>query len=183
MANNASPRRTRFQENTGGGPKCRSLSYHPADTETSMAIPGKHSGWSSYRNPELFTRIALSPRGQKFTYMVIFRGYTFVHGKDTAMRTKIGLLAALGMALTLASTLVSTAPAAQRNDKKMQENLSKEVRHQLLLLPYYSVFDNLMFKVDGDKVTLLGQVVRPTLKSDAEASVKGIEAVASVDNQ
>src|SRR5215467_2156812 len=79
MANNASPRRTRFQENTGGGPKCRSLSYHPADTETSMAIPGKHSGWSSYRNPELFTRIALSPRGQKFTYMVIFRGYTFVH--------------------------------------------------------------------------------------------------------
>jgi len=99
------------------------------------------------------------------------------------MRTKIGLLAALGMALTLASTLVSTAPAAQRNDKKMQENLSKEVRHQLLLLPYYSVFDNLMFKVDGDKVTLLGQVVRPTLKSDAEAAVKGIESVASVDNQ
>jgi len=65
----------------------------------------------------------------------------------------------------------------------MQENLTKEVRHQLLLLPYYSVFDNLMFKVDGDKVTLLGQVVRPTLKSDAEAGVKGIEGVASLDNQ
>ena len=65
----------------------------------------------------------------------------------------------------------------------MQENLTKEVRHQLLLLPYYSVFDNLMFKVDGDKVTLLGQVVRPTLKSDAEAAVKGIERVASLDNQ
>jgi len=65
----------------------------------------------------------------------------------------------------------------------MQENLTKEVRHQLLLLPYYSVFDNLMFKVDGDKVTLLGQVVRPTLKSDAEAAVKGIEGVASLDNQ
>jgi len=71
----------------------------------------------------------------------------------------------------------------QRNEKKMQENLTKEVRHQLLLLPYYSVFDNLMFKVDGDKVTLLGQVVRPTLKSDAEAAVKGIEGVASLDNQ
>jgi hyperosmotically inducible protein len=99
------------------------------------------------------------------------------------MRTKIGLLAALGTALSVAGTLASSAPASQRNDKKMQENLGKEVRHQLLLLPYYSVFDNLMFKVDGDKVTLLGQVVRPTLKSDAEAAVKGIEAVASVDNQ
>src|SRR5215467_1277268 len=71
----------------------------------------------------------------------------------------------------------------QRNEKKMQENLVREVRHQLLLLPYYSVFDNLMFKVDEDKVTLLGQVVRPTLKSDAENAVKGIEGVASVDNQ
>ena len=71
----------------------------------------------------------------------------------------------------------------QRSEKKMQENLVKEVRHQLLLLPYYSVFDNLLFKVDGDKVTLLGQVVRPTLKSDAENAVKGIESVSSVDNQ
>ena len=71
----------------------------------------------------------------------------------------------------------------QRNEKKMQENLTREVRHQLLLLPYYSVFDNLMFKVEGDKVTLLGQVVRPTLKSDAEAAVKGIESVASINNQ
>jgi len=99
------------------------------------------------------------------------------------MRTKIGLLAVLGTALTLATTLASPAPPWQRSDQKMQDNLRKEVRHQLLLLPYYSVFDNLMFKVDGDKVTLLGQVVRPTLKSDAEAAVKGIEAVASVDNQ
>src|SRR5215468_9825542 len=117
--------------------------------------------------------------------MAPFQGYTFVHpyGKDTAMRTKIGLLAALGTALTLATTLASPAPPRQRSDQKMQDNLRKEVRHQLLLLPYYSVFDNLMFKVDGDKVTLLGQVVRPTLKSDAEAAVKGIEAVASVDNQ
>jgi hyperosmotically inducible periplasmic protein len=71
----------------------------------------------------------------------------------------------------------------QRNEKKMQENLVKEVRHQLLLLPYYSVFDNLLFKVEGDKVTLLGQVVRPTLKSDAENAAKGIEGVASVTNQ
>lgn len=70
----------------------------------------------------------------------------------------------------------------QRNEEKYREKLVKEVRHQLLLLPYYSVFDNLAFKVDGDKVTLSGQVVRPTLKSDAEAAVKSIESVASVIN-
>jgi len=99
------------------------------------------------------------------------------------MGTKIGPLMALGLALTLPALTTIPAGAQQRNEKKMQENLTKEVRHQLLLLPYYSVFDNLMFKVEGDKVTLLGQVVRPTLKSDAEAAVKGIEGVASVDNQ
>jgi hyperosmotically inducible periplasmic protein len=91
-----------------------------------------------------------------------------------------------GFAILLFS---STIPAAaqntsrQRNDKKLHDNIVKEVRHQLLLLPYYSVFDNLLFKVDGDKVTLIGQVVRPTLKSDAENVVKSIEAVSSVDNQ
>lgn len=90
-------------------------------------------------------------------------------------------------AVALASPLASASPlqndAHQRSEGKMQQNLMREVRHQLLLLPYYSVFDNLMFKVDGDKVTLLGQVVRPTLKSDAESAVKGLEGVSAVDNQ
>jgi hyperosmotically inducible periplasmic protein len=71
----------------------------------------------------------------------------------------------------------------QRNEKKMHDNLVKEVRHQLLLLPYYSVFDNLLYKVAGDRVTLMGQVVRPTLKSDAEHAVKEIEGVSAVDNE
>jgi len=60
--------------------------------------------------------------------------------------------------LTLATLLTPAASSAkgqheprQRNDRKLQENLTREVRHQLLLLPYYSVFDNLMFKVDGDR--------------------------------
>ena len=70
----------------------------------------------------------------------------------------------------------------QRGEEKYREKLIKELRHQLLLLPYYSVFDNLAFKVDGDKVALYGQVVRPTLKSDAEAAVKTIEDVAGVVN-
>jgi hyperosmotically inducible protein len=70
----------------------------------------------------------------------------------------------------------------QRSEAKYREKLIKEVRHQLVMLPYYSVFDNLAYKVDGDTVTLYGQVTRPTLKSDAEAAVKSIEGVASVVN-
>jgi hyperosmotically inducible protein len=63
------------------------------------------------------------------------------------------------------------------------ERLSKEVRHELVMLPYYGVFDNLAYRVDGNKVTLFGQVTRPTLKSDAENVVKKIEGVERVDNQ
>ena len=59
----------------------------------------------------------------------------------------------------------------------------KEVRHELLMLPYFGVFDNIAYKVDGPTVTLLGQVVRPVTKSDAETSVKHIEGVEKVDNQ
>src|ERR1700722_6654774 len=69
--------------------------------------------------------------------------------------------------------------AAQSN----QEKITKEVRHELVMLPYYGVFDNLAYRVDGTKVTLFGQVTRPTLKSDAENVVKRIEGVTSVDNE
>ena len=66
---------------------------------------------------------------------------------------------------------------------KAQERIIREVRHELLMLPYFSVFDYIAFKVDGYNVTLLGQVVRPTLRSDAENAVKHIEGVEKVDNQ
>jgi hyperosmotically inducible protein len=61
--------------------------------------------------------------------------------------------------------------------------ITKEVRHELLMLPYLDVFDNLTYQVDGSTVTLLGQVTRPTLKSDAARVVKRIEGVERVDNQ
>jgi hyperosmotically inducible protein len=65
----------------------------------------------------------------------------------------------------------------------LQDRLVKEVRHELVMLPYYGVFDNLAYRVDGGTVTLMGQVVRPTLKSDAENVVKRIEGVDKVVNQ
>jgi hyperosmotically inducible protein len=61
--------------------------------------------------------------------------------------------------------------------------IDKEVRHELVMLPYLDVFDNLSFSVDEGTVTLTGQVTRPTLKGDAERAVKRIEGVEKVDNQ
>jgi len=69
-----------------------------------------------------------------------------------------------------------------QNEPKSQQALTKEVRHVLVMLPYYSVFDNLAYRVEGDKVILEGQVVRPSLKSDAEAAVKSVSGVSSVVN-
>jgi len=63
-----------------------------------------------------------------------------------------------------------------------QDRLVREVRHELVMLPYYGVFDNLSYRVDGGTVTLMGQVTRPTLKSDAENVVKRIEGVERVVN-
>jgi len=103
-----------------------------------------------------------------------------------SMRSRaVGLLIVATLLLWAPSPNLANSQDAshQRDNSKLRNNLIKEVRHQLLLLPYYSVFDNLSFKVEADKVTLLGQVVRPTLKSDAESAVKGIEGVSSVDNQ
>lgn len=64
-----------------------------------------------------------------------------------------------------------------------ESKLIQQVRHQLLMLPYYSIFDDLGFRVNGSTVTLVGNVTRPTLKSDAEGVVKRIEGVTQVVNQ
>ena len=63
------------------------------------------------------------------------------------------------------------------------DRLVKEVRHELVMLPYYNVFDDLSYRVDGSKVTLFGSVTQPVLKSDAEKAVKRVEGVTQVDNQ
>ncbi len=91
----------------------------------------------------------------------------------------------LSLPLVFSLFAVTTAQA-QPLDQKTLARIYKEVRHELVMLPYYGVFDNLAYKVDADgTVTLLGQVspVRgPTLKSDAENAVKHIEGVTKVVN-
>jgi len=85
--------------------------------------------------------------------------------------------------VTLASpTMQNNQPAGAISQKGI-DRIIKEVRHELVMLPFYGVFDNLAYKVDPDgTVTLLGQVSRPVLKSDAENAVKHIEGVEKVVN-
>jgi hyperosmotically inducible protein len=81
-----------------------------------------------------------------------------------------------------ALALLTTGMAFAQNDPATAR-INKEVRHELVMLPYLDVFDNLAYRVDGDCVTLVGQVTRPTLKTDAERVVQGIAGVDKVDNQ
>lgn len=64
-----------------------------------------------------------------------------------------------------------------------EAHLMQEVRHQLVMLPYYTIFDDLAFRIQGSTVTLLGAVTNPVLKSDAENVVKKIEGVTQVNNE
>jgi hyperosmotically inducible periplasmic protein len=68
-------------------------------------------------------------------------------------------------------------------DEKNQPSLAREIHQQLLTLPFYSVFDVITFSLDGRKVTLSGEVLRPTLKVHAEAAIKSIEGIDTVINQ
>jgi hyperosmotically inducible periplasmic protein len=79
------------------------------------------------------------------------------------------------------STLLPARASAE--DRSGNAHLARQVRHELVTLPYYSVFDNLAFRIDGTNVTLLGQVTQPTLKSSAENVVKDIEGVTHVNNE
>jgi hyperosmotically inducible protein len=91
--------------------------------------------------------------------------------------------------IALASMLAVFPAAAQksqlagRTGSPGEDRVVREVRHELVMLPYYGVFDNLAFSVNGGVITLIGQVTRPTLKSDAENAVKRIEGVTRVENK
>ena len=92
-------------------------------------------------------------------------------------------MAALSIAAPAFSEQQSKADRAVQPAGKSDDRISREVRHELVMLPYYGVFDNLAYRVNGGTVTLLGEVTRPTLKSDAGNVVKNIEGVEKVDNQ
>lgn len=82
--------------------------------------------------------------------------------------------------LDLPFALASTQSAG---NERNQDRVSREVFHELVMLPQLTIFDNLSYKVDGGKVTLLGQVRNAVLKDEATSVVKKIEGVDSVNNQ
>ena len=92
----------------------------------------------------------------------------------------------LAFAFSLALAVCSVSPAVRAQAQKRDLNsihirLAREVRHELLLLPNYNLFDDLEFVItDRDTVVLLGQVTRPSLKSDAETAILSLEGVGKV---
>ena len=78
------------------------------------------------------------------------------------------------MLLKAAPQQSSESPKLGRRSeaRNSSQGLVKKVGHQLRMLAYYSVFDNIEYRVDGDRVELTGQVVQPRLKSDAAAAVR-----------
>ena len=111
------------------------------------------------------------------------------------MNRKLVFLFVTFLAIATCAAAQNSAPSSMPHDPqaaplqrdqpsaRSQERIQKEVRHELLMLPWFGVFDNISYKVDGYNVTLYGQVVRPSLKSDAENVVKHIEGVEHVDNK
>jgi osmotically-inducible protein OsmY len=97
----------------------------------------------------------------------------------------------LAVVLVLAASLGMMTPGANRPERRQsgkagqkpeESALLHEIRHQIQVLPYYSVFDYVTCALEGTKVTLSGHVLRPTLRADAEAAIKSIEGVTSVSN-
>ena len=101
------------------------------------------------------------------------------------------------MALAFTSISSSAAPAPQKSKKSKLESrsraegesrdqayLTKEIRKEIVTLPFYGVFDWFEYKIDPDgTVYLAGQVTRPTLKKDAQRRVEKVEGVDRVINQ
>jgi hyperosmotically inducible protein len=84
---------------------------------------------------------------------------------------------------TIFAIAIAILPIAAVAAPQDASRIERQVHKELVTLPFYSVFDNFQFQVEGDTVTLLGHVTRPTLKKGAERAVMQIEGVAQVDNQ
>lgn len=91
--------------------------------------------------------------------------------------------ARFSIGLVAIAAIVLPALPQQKPPARVQARIAREVRHQLLMLPYVNAFDNLTYKIDGYNVTLGGAVTQASVKSSAEAVVRKVEGVEHVDNQ
>jgi osmotically-inducible protein OsmY len=102
--------------------------------------------------------------------------------KNIAKFSSLSALLVMFLFSGAAAAYAQKSGPPQKGSPTYESWLKNEVRHQLVMLPWYSVFDNLEYSVDGYNVTLEGQVTQPILKSEAESAVKHIEGVEQVTN-
>jgi hyperosmotically inducible periplasmic protein len=100
---------------------------------------------------------------------------------------KKALHLSLGMVLALGTAGMAFAGSSDQNvaneNTRLEQRLSNQVRHELVMIPQFTVFDNLTYRVDGGTVTLVGQVRNGIIKDEAEKSIKHLEGVEHVNNQ
>jgi len=92
--------------------------------------------------------------------------------------------------ILLTATLGLAGDQKQHNDAftpgpQNESDLARKIRHELVTLPYYSIFTDLAFKVDGSVVTLEGACPPEPpwdIKKDAENVVKRVPGVTQVVN-
>src|SRR5215216_2192388 len=98
------------------------------------------------------------------------------------MKAIVNRVMALFAALVVAASVAAAAPADQMSERAAFEQLAKKIRKELVTLPWYGVFDNLAYQIDGSTVTLSGQVVQPSTRKDAERRVRRLAGVERVVN-
>ena len=91
-------------------------------------------------------------------------------------------VAVLALAL-MAPAFASSTPGTSVDNARLEQRLNGEVHHALAMIPQYTVFDDLAYRIDGNTVTLYGQVRNAVIKDVAEKSVKRLEGVERVNNQ
>jgi hyperosmotically inducible protein len=99
------------------------------------------------------------------------------------MRTIMKKMLALVATVLIATSAAVAAPKTVDGNEQSYQQISRKVRKELVTLPYFGVFDNLAYKIEGDTVTLYGQVVRPSTRKDAERRVAKIAGVQRVVNE
>jgi hyperosmotically inducible periplasmic protein len=98
------------------------------------------------------------------------------------MKTIKSRLMMLAISLATAASVTFAAPASWSPDTAGDAQTNNKIRKELVTLPYYGVFDNLAYEVQGNTVILSGQVVRPTTRKDAERRIARIEGIDRVVN-
>lgn len=102
--------------------------------------------------------------------------------RTSGLKALLILIALVAVTFAMGASKIYAESAPLNDSARYETWLTKQVRHELVTLPWYGVFDNLEYQVKGNQVILSGQVVDPVTKSGAGNTVKRLEGVTSVVN-